>query len=460
MGDSTGRRCSAPGSVSRVRFLLSDLVEPLHATLVGPDVEVDGVVTDSRTAEAGQLFVPLVAERDGHDFIAGALDRGAAAYLASASPDRLPAETAGPRLDVADTAVALTELGRVARDRLPGPVIGITGSVGKTSVKDLTRAACGAGRPTWASEASFNNEIGVPLTLTNAPEGTEVAIVEMGARGIGHIAELCRVAKPTVGLVTRVALVHSELFGSIEAVARGKGELIEAVPAAGTAVLNADDPLVAAMAARTDATVLTYGHAVGADVRLSAVELDDVLRPRFVVESDHGKAEVELMARGAHMAHNATAAIAAALAAGVDFDRAVDGVRSAELSRWRMDVQRRADGLIVVNDAYNANPTSVRAALDAIVRLPADRKIAVLGVMAELGDESQAEHVSVAEEAAAAGVEVIAVAAPDYGPTATHAVDLDEAATALGPVGAGVAVLVKGSRVAGLENLARDLLAR
>ena len=443
-----------------MRFLLSDLAATVGGTLVGPDREVDGVVTDSRAARPGQLFVPLIAARDGHDFIGAAVAGGATAHLSSIPADRLPSELDGvPRIEVADTMVALTAIGRLARSALGGSVIGITGSVGKTSVKDLTRAACAAGASTWASEASFNNEIGVPLTLANAPAGTDVAVIEMGARGIGHIAELCAVAAPTVGVVTRVALVHSELFGSIEAVARGKGELIEALPSDGTAVLNVDDPMVAAMAERTGARIIGYGFDPGADVRLSGVEVDDLLRPRFTVDSDWGRAEVTLAARGAHMAHNAVAGITAALAAGVGFDAAVTGVAEAELSRWRMEVERRSDGLVVINDAYNANPTSMRAALESLRTLDADRRVAVVGVMAELGDESAAEHRAVADEAVASGVEIIAVAAPEYGPAAEHVGEWTAACQRLGPLGPGDAVLVKGSRVAGLELLAKELLA-
>ncbi|MEM9651368.1 MAG: UDP-N-acetylmuramoyl-tripeptide--D-alanyl-D-alanine ligase [Actinomycetota bacterium] len=422
-------------------------------------LSVDGVSIDSRSIGAGQLFVPIVAERDGHDFIPAAVQNGAAAYLSAA--DRSEAVGNRPRgaatILVRDTGTALTAIGRAARERLEVPVVGITGSVGKTSVKDLTRAACGP--LAWASAASFNNELGVPLTLANAPADTSVAIVEMGARGIGHIVELCAVARPTIGVVTRVALAHSELFGSIDAVATGKGELVQALPADGVAVLNADDDRVAAMADRTSARVLTYG--VGGDVRIEGIQVDGSLRPSFTVRTDWGTAELTLGVRGSHMALNAGAALAAALAAGVGFDDAVTGVQSATLSRWRMEINTGQDGLLVINDAYNANPTSVRAALDGLRAVDATVRVAVLGAMAELGDEGPEEHVAIATEAARDGIRVVAVDAPAYGGDADHVSGRDEAFAALAELnGAGTAVLVKGSRVAGLEHLADQLLQR
>ncbi len=196
-------------------------------------------------SRAGQLFVPIVAGRDGHEFVEAAMAAGAAAYLTARD------SLGGTAVVVDDTGRALLDAGRLARTRLAGPVVGITGSVGKTSAKDLLAAVLRRRLRTTASERSFNNELGVPLTLLNAPDDAEVAVIEMGARGPGHIAALCSVAHPTIGLVTRIAPSHTEAFGSIEGIARAKGELVEALPADGTAVLNAFDERVAAMAART-----------------------------------------------------------------------------------------------------------------------------------------------------------------------------------------------------------------
>jgi UDP-N-acetylmuramoyl-tripeptide--D-alanyl-D-alanine ligase len=438
-----------------VKFSLSTLARDLGGRLIGSDVVVDGVTIDSRTEVDGRLFVPLIAARDGHRFIESAAANGAAAYLTSEPPR---SDIALPTVVVEDTARALTAIGRAARARLRGPVIGITGSVGKTSVKDLTLAACTPAGPTWASAASFNNELGVPLTLANAPEGAGVTVVEMGARGIGHIAELCRVARPTIGVVTCVALAHSELFGSLADVATGKGELIESLPTTGTAVLNADDPNVVAMAARTEAPTLTFGSAPDADVRLVSVTVDRLLRPTLVVETADERAELTLEVRGAHMAANAAAALAAALAAGVPFAMAIEGLGRAGVSRWRMEVAEAVGGGLVVNDAYNANPTSMRAALRALAELEAERRVAIVGPMAELGEEGPAEHRAVVDEALAAGIEVVAVDAPAYGDRARHVADRHQAVELLGPIGTGDAVLVKGSRVAELERLAAELI--
>ncbi len=447
-----------------MKFPLATLADDLGGRLAGPavpfeDIAVDGVTIDSRADVGGRLFIPIVAERNGHRFIPDAVAAGAVAYLTAEAPiEGLEV----PAIVVDDTAEALTTLGRVARRRLTGPVIGITGSVGKTSVKDLTLAACRAAGPAWASAASFNNELGVPLTLANAPDGDGVVIVEMGARGIGHIAELCDVAKPTIGLVTCVALVHSELFGSIEEVARGKGELIESLPADGRAVLNADDPLVVAMGERTVAATSTFGVVAHGgqrpDVAVESVVVDRLLRPTMTIQVGSDRAELTLDVRGAHMAVNAAAALGGALAAGVPFERAIAGLRGAEVSQWRMAVTEAETGALVINDAYNANPTSMRAALRALAQLEADRRVAVVGLMAELGDEGPAEHLAVVAEAEAAGIEVIAVDAPAYGAKARHVESRAGAAEAIGPITAGDAVLVKGSRVAGLERLADELL--
>jgi UDP-N-acetylmuramoyl-tripeptide--D-alanyl-D-alanine ligase len=417
--------------------------------LEGPDVEVRGATTDSRSVEPGNLFVPVVAARDGHDFVHHALGAGAAAYLTARPP------VGGTAVVVDDTAGALAALGADARLRIPGPVVGVTGSVGKTSTKDLAAAALSQGFATAASPASYNNELGVPLTLVNAPEGCEVAVVEMGARGAGHIAGLCAVARPTIGVVTAVAPAHLEQFGSLDAVAAAKAELVEALPPNGTAVLNADDPRVAAMATRTAARVLTFGEA--GEVSARDVRLDDHLRPSFRLVTPWGGADVVLGARGEHNVANALAAAAAALVAGVALEAVAEGLARAALSPWRMEVRRSAGGAVVINDAYNANPASTAAALRALARLGARRRFAVLGPMAELGDHAAAAHREITALARSLDVCVIAVGAPEYGADTVESVEA--ALAALGPLGPGDAVLVKGSRVAGLERLAEALLA-
>ena len=414
---------------------------------------MSGVAIDSRQVVGGELFVPIVAERDGHDFIPAAVERGAALVL---SQRRVPEGVAS--IAVADTAAALLDVGRLARRQLGSLVVGITGSVGKTSTKDLAASALARAHRTAASERSFNNELGVPLTLANAPDGTEATVVEMGARGRGHVALLCDVARPTVGVVTAVVHAHTEMFGSIEEVAAAKAELVESLPSAGTAVLNADDPRVDAMAARTPASVLRYSLRPdrGADLVADGLVLDEELRARFTLRSPWGSADVQLAVRGEHQAANALAAAGAALACGVPLPAVATGLGDAVLSPWRMDLQRTASGAIVLNDSYNANPASMAAALRSLAAIPARRRIAVLGLMAELGDRHEAEHAAVAALADDLGVDVVAYETDAYGlPTVSG---LDGALATIGVLDDGDAVLVKGSRVAGLERLADALL--
>lgn len=437
-----------------MRFALTEVADIVGGELVGADVEIDGVSVDSRTLRAGELFVPLVAERDGHDFIAGAVAAGAAACLVQR--DRLGGLGAlgVPLVAVADTAAALKLLGAAARDRFAGTVTGITGSVGKTSTKDLLAAALAVAGPVYASPASFNNSIGVPLTLLGV-KGTERALVaEIGTNAPGEIAELAALARPEVAVVTAVSAAHTEAFGTLEAVAAEKSDLIAALPATGTAVLNADDHRVAAMAARTEAQVVSYGFGAG-DVRAADVTLDGSLRPSFVMVTPWGRAPVRLRAAGMHNAHNALAAAAAALALGVSIEAVAAGLGRAELSPWRMAVATSGTGALVINDAYNANPASMAAALHSLAAAPARRRVAVLGTMAELGERHAAEHAAVAALAAALDIEVLAVDEAAYG--TPPLADAAEALEALGPLSRSDAVLVKASRVAGLERLALAL---
>jgi len=430
---------------------LSDVAAATGGRLIGADVLISGTTIDSRTISGGELFVPIVAARDGHDFVEAAVAAGAAAHLTADA-----SVVHGDAVVVDDTERALTALGDWARDKLPDRVVGITGSVGKTSTKDLVAAALEGSRRVHVSYRSFNNELGVPLTLLGAPDDVDVVVVEMGARGAGHIAALCRVARPTIGVVTRVGAAHTELFGSIESVADAKAELIDALPVWGTAVLNVDDPAVAAMAARAAGDVVAYGMETG-DVRAVDITLDDRLRPSFTVVSPWGDHHVRLGTAGLQNVSNALGALAVAGIMGVGIADAAAGLGTVEMSPWRMDVRRSRCGALVINDAYNANPMSVDAALRSLAAVTARRKVAVLGLMAELGDEHDRAHADMGELARSLGIEVISVDEPGYGGTAVT--DIAGAAEALGELDADDAVLVKGSRVAGLERLADRLLA-
>jgi UDP-N-acetylmuramoyl-tripeptide--D-alanyl-D-alanine ligase len=431
-----------------MRFRASEVARATNGRLVGPDVEIDGASFDTRELRAGQLFVPLVADRDGHDFIDAALANGAAAYLTSRQA------ALGTAVEVDDTGRALMELAAHQRRVFAGTVIGITGSVGKTSTKDMAWAALAASRRTAANERSFNNEQGLPTTILNVPDDVEVMILEMGMRGFGEIAALCRIAAPQIGVVTRVAEAHSDRVAGIEGVARAKAELIEALPVDGIAILNADDERVRAMSQVTTASTLLFGESSDADVRIGNVVLDELARPSFLISSPWGSATVRLAISGRHMAVNAAAALACVGAVGGDVLAGADALSAVGLTAMRMQIERASSGAIILNDSYNANPTSMRAAIDALLDLSATRRVAIVGVMAEISDAA-AEHLAIASYAAERGVELIAVGTDLYG-----VVPADDAATALGSVSGNDAILVKGSRVAGLEKLAAILISR
>ena len=440
-----------------MRLTTDDLAAAAGGEVLGEVADVDGASIDSRGDVAGRLFVPIVAERDGHDFIDTALAGGARAYLTSRE-DR----SGRPAVRVSDTLDALLDLGRLARKHLGDRVIGVTGSVGKTSTKDLLASVLETTWRTTANKASFNNEMGVPLTLLEAPDGTEAVITEMGARRVGHIAMLCDVASPTVGIVTAIEGAHIEQFGSLEQVAVAKGELVEALPHTGIAVLNADQELVAALASRTRAQVVRYGvHVRDAHVIADDLVLDDELRARFILRSPWGSMPVRLAVRGRHQVGNALAAAATGLALGIPIEQVAEGLAGAALSPMRMDLRRRDDGLMVLDDSYNANPASTSAALHALSELSVQRRVAVLGVMAELGVDEEAGHSLVADLARSLDIAVISVGTDAYRGSGVEQVDdvgaAVEALERLG-LGDGDAVLIKGSRVAGLERVAQWLL--
>ncbi len=359
-----------------------------------PAVRVTGpVVTDSRELGPGGLFVARLGEaQDGHDFASAAVDAGAVAVLA-ARPVGVPA------IVVDDTEVAFGRLARAVLDRLPQvTVVGVTGSSGKTTTKDLLAQVLEPLGPLVAPPGSYNSEIGVPLTVLRVDESTRTLIVEMGARRAGHIANLCGIAPPRVGLVLNVGSAHLGEFGDRETIARAKAELVEALPPDGVAVLNADDQVVRRMAEQTQAQVVMVGESVHADVRAEDVALDGAGRASFRLVTTDGEARVTLRLVGEHQVSNALAVAGAALSLGMPLADVASRLSAAlPRSRWRMEVTERPDGVTVVNDAYNANPESMRAALKTLATLRAagpagGRTWAVLGEMRELGESSIAEH--------------------------------------------------------------------
>jgi UDP-N-acetylmuramoyl-tripeptide--D-alanyl-D-alanine ligase len=436
---------------------------------------VTAVEFDSRAIAPGGLFVALPGERvDGHAYAPAAIAAGAAGVLAGREVDAPAviappvARQSGTYLDESDhdgagAAVlsALAALAGHAVRALPATtVVGVTGSSGKTSTKDLLAAVLAPLGPTVAPPGSFNNELGLPWTALRADAGTRHLVLEFSARGAGHIARLAAVAPPRIGVVLNVGRAHLGEFGSVGAIAQAKGELVEALPADGIAVLNADDPLVAAMAARTAARVVTFGR-TDAQVRAEDVRLDGG-RARFTLVAPAGRAPVALRLVGEHHVGNALAAAAVALELGGTPEGVAAALSAAvPASKWRMEVTDRADGLTVVNDAYNSNPESMRAALAALAALGGGtrRTWAVLGRMAEQGDETGAVHAEIAAAVRELGIDrLVAVATADY-PGAEHAADVDEALELLrAEAGPGDVVLVKASRAVGLERVADGLL--
>ena len=397
-----------------IRLTLADIASATGGRLhdADPDEVVSStVVVDSRLAEVGSLFVCVRGERvDGHEFARAAAEAGAVAALAQR-------EVGTAAVIVDDTVSAL---GRLAAAVLPGlpdcHVVGVTGSSGKTSTKDLLGEVYSRRGNTVAPIGSFNNEVGFPLTVLRCDESTRTLVSEYGARGRGHIAYLCTIARPRTALVLNVGAAHLGEFGSREAIAEAKGELVEALPADGAAVLNADDALVLAMQSRTDAAIVTFGIDNDADVRVTDLTVDDLARPHFTLRTASGDATLHLRLHGRHHAANAAAVAAAALHDGVPFDEVISALEGATpRSAHRMAVIERPDGLVVIDDAYNANPESTRAAVDALVRLSASqhrRSWAVLGEMRELGADAGQLHVEVGGYAATAGVdEIVAIGA-------------------------------------------------
>ena len=427
--------------------MAADVAKATNGILVGQNAHLSGVSFDSRSVRPGQLFVPIVAERDGHEFVAAALNAGAGAYLTSG-------KTFGrTSIMVPDTLSALLQLGTWGRNRLDSQlanrVVGITGSVGKTSTKDFVAAALSSVWRVTANERSFNNDQGLPVTILNAPDNVEALVLEMGMRGFGEIARLCAVARPNIGVVTRVASAHTERVGDINGVARAKSELVVALDASGCAVLNADDDRVVAMRSLTSARVITYGVALTADVRMTSCMLDDRACALVTIESPWGRASWKMNVPGEHMAHNAVGAVAVAGVMGLDVQRAADAISMSVLSETRMQQRTAISGALIIDDSYNANPASMSAALYALNATKASRRIAVLGVMAELSEPEQ-DHRQISQLAKQFGIEIIAVETELY---EVHSRTRDEAAQMLSAIENSAAILVKGSRVAQLEKL-------
>jgi UDP-N-acetylmuramoyl-tripeptide--D-alanyl-D-alanine ligase len=437
-----------------------------------PGAIASSLANDSRTLSPGACFAALRAARDGHAFVADAFSRGASVALVDRAVEVGP-PAGGAVVRVADVLGALAAVGAWARGRLgPAVVVGITGSTGKTGTKELTAAVLRARYRVHATPGNFNAEIGLPITLFGAPENCDALVLEMGARVAGDIGALCTIARPNVGVITNIGLAHAGVLGGPSGIAATKGELLEALPDDGLAVLDAGDAATQGLVARTGARVLTVATRgdVDADVRVREVSVDGELRASFILESPWGSGPVALALRGEHQVTNAALAATVGLAYGVDLVDVASALGSVGPAPGRLEIVRVPGGPLVLDDAYNASPASMAAALAALraVAIPG-RRIAVLGEMRELGEHSAAEHGRLGCAAAEAGIDTLVVVGPEATPTAEAArahglVDVVEAADAEAALdlvrdlaGAADAVLVKGSRAVGLDAVVQGL---
>jgi len=453
-----------------VSLTLGSIAAITGGRLVGgdPTTPVHGFDFDSRVQTRGAGFVALVDGRDGHDFVVDAHAAGAAVALVA----RIPDGVTGPCVVVDDPLVALGALAASERGTLTDTrVVAVAGSAGKTSTKELLAAALAPARRVHANAASYNNEFGLPVTILAADPGTEVLILELGERFAGDLAHLCAIARPEIGIVTHVGLAHAEHLGGRDGIIDVLAEMVVALPEHGLAVLNADCDATPVLRARSVAPVLTAGRSTDADVRIESLVLDDALCASFDLATPWGRlADVRLAVRGEHQASNAAQAATVALHLGVAPETVAAGLGTATGAHWRMELDRSPQGVLVLNDAYNASPGAMESALHSLVRLPAERRIAVLGAMLELGTHSESEHRRLATLAATLGIDTIVVV-PSFGaaPLADAAeaaggavVRVDDAAAAAAWVadhaGPGDAVLVKASRRVGLERVAATLL--
>jgi UDP-N-acetylmuramoyl-tripeptide--D-alanyl-D-alanine ligase len=458
------------GEGPEAAFVAGELAKITGGQLVArSDRPIRGAAVDSRLVEPGQMFVALPGERvDGHDYLAAAVDRGAAALLVTRPPADPTAYGDVTVLRVADGVGALQALASAWRSRFAPIVVGVTGSIAKTSTKEAVATVLGARYRTLKNVGNQNNEIGLPLTVLALDASHEAAVLEMGMYVGGEIADLARIGRPRIGIVTAVQPVHLSRIGTIEAVEQAKGELVEALPAAGCAILNADDARVRRMGSRTAARVTTYGFADDADVRATAVASAGVEGMRFTLRAGRESIPVSIPALGRLAVHNGLAAAAAGLAAGMELEEIARALASGWSAPHRGALHQVA-GVTLVDDSYNASPASVVAALDLLAGLPG-RRVAVLGEMLELGEAHEDGHRRVGAAAASvaelvvvvgAGASGIADGAAEAGLAHDRILRVPDREVALDGLlprlREGDVVLVKASRGIALDLLVNDL---
>jgi len=433
----------------------SEVAFAAHGTLTGPNVEAHGMSFDSRSLVAGQAFVAVGAERDGHEFCQDAIARGAA-FLLVHHGKQIDGITC---VEVENTLDALASIGAYLRQKLSAQlqnrVVGITGSVGKTSTKDLVLAVLSGGfAHVHGPEKSLNNDIGVPITIANAPDGCDALVLEMGMRGFGEIGRLCAVGQPFIGVITEVGDAHSTRVGGIDGVVRAKAELVQSLPADGIAIVNADSVNAMRTVIGIDARVVTFGSHDGADVVWSIRSVDESGRHLADFRYGDEKASGLVPLPGAHMVSNAAAAIAVGVQCGISLHDAVRAMTSVRAASQRMQWVTSKSGLRILDDSYNANSLSVVAALHTLANVNAPVRIAVLGQMAEVDDEVNA-HLSIAAVCRELGIEILPLETSLYG---TVSMTVEEIVARVNQAQNNSVVLVKGSRIAATERVVHALL--
>ncbi len=432
----------------------SEVASVVHGTLVGLDCEASGIAFDSRTLRRGQAFVALGGEADGHDYLSSVASGGApfAIVQRGKSIDSVTC------VEVDDCDAALTALGHHCRERishsLAGRIIGVTGSVGKTSTKDFILAVLQSQfENAHGPEKSLNNDIGVPVTIINAPDACDALVLEMGMRGLGEITRLCDIGHPQIGVITEVGDAHSERVGGMEGVVRAKAELLQALPSTGVAIVNSDSVNAMKTVDGIGAHVMTFGSSETATVRWEIVSSDDrrCSTVRFTA-GDHSAIGVVPLP-GIHMVSNAASAVAVGITCGIGITQCVEALSRTQSARHRMQWVSSRNGMRILDDSYNANPTSVAAALRTVAETSAKQRYAVLGVMAEVL-HSEIAHRQIAELCRRLGIELLAFETELYG---TDALSIPDIATTLGGLDSRAVVLVKGSRIAATERVVQAL---
>lgn len=435
-----------------------------------PEAEVSGISIDSRTAMPGQLFFALPGSRtDGHLHVGEAMDRGAAAVISA----QLPAAVDRPLIMVADTLQALQDLAGHYRRLFSAPVVAVTGSTGKTTTKDLIAGVLGTGFRVLKTEGNQNNEIGLPLTLLRLDRGCGAVVLELAMRGRGEIAALCRLSRPDIGVITNIGKTHMERLGSQREIAAAKGELLEALPPGGCAVLNGEDPWQRRLARRCKCEVIFYGRAGRYTVNARQITVQGLRGVEFLLHTPQGEAPVRLPLPGRHNVSNALAAAAVGHRLGLLPEQIAGGLEAASLTGMRLEIRQGIRGSTVIDDTYNASPASVRAALQLLAEAPGrGRAIVVLGDMYELGAGAAAEHRSVGEYAAELNLDHLSTvgelareialgarAAGLPGQRISVFADKPEAIAFMRDyVRSGDVILIKGSRGARMEEIVASLV--